>query len=222
MKFLQEGTFANFLNRFIDLILLNLLWFLCSIPIFTIGASTCALYEITMRYALYEEPPIIRTFFQAFRKNFKKATVLFMIFFFMGGFLILDMWCALHWDISIRFLIIVVILAVAYFYFAVLTHVFPLLTYFDTGIKESIIKAFFLSMKNGIFTVFIMVVNLLPLFAILLFPHYFGQILFLYFIIGFAVISLLCSMHLMRLFDPERAKKAEQLEFQQKQLRKDE
>ena len=52
MKVLQEGPLANFLNRFMDLILLNVWWFLCSLPIFTIGASTCALYEVTISYAL--------------------------------------------------------------------------------------------------------------------------------------------------------------------------
>ena len=170
MKILQEGPLANFLSRLIDLILLNIVWFLCSLPVFTLGASTCAVYEVTMRYAFHGNPAILRTFFEAF-------------------------------------------------YLAVLSHVFPVLAYFDTGIKESIRKAFFLSMKNGIFTVFIMVMNLLPVFAILLFPSQFGQIIFLYFVLGFSAIALLNSLHLVRLFDPERAEESEQIEERQRQLR---
>ena len=83
MKVLQEGPLANFLNRFMDLILLNVWWFLCSLPIFTIGASTCALYEVTISYALYQSPPVTSTFFEAFRKHLKKATALSLIF--LGG-----------------------------------------------------------------------------------------------------------------------------------------
>ncbi len=218
MKVLQEGPLASFLTRFIDLILLNLLWFLCSLPIFTIGASTCALYDVTIRQALHENPSIVSTFFRAFRRCFKKATALFLIFFGAGLFLAVDLWCAFQWDIQIRFVIIVVILAGAYFYLAVLSHVFPVLTYFDTGVKESIRKAFFLSMSNGVFTVFIMVMNLLPVFMILISPVNFGQIIFFYFILGFSVIAMLCSMHLIRLFDPERAEEADRLESERKRL----
>ena len=221
MKFLQEGTLANFLNRLTDLILLNLLWFVCCLPIFTIGASTCALYEITMRYALYEEPPIIRTFFETFRHSFKKATLLFLAFLAAGLFLALDLWCAILWDIPFRFVFIVVILAVFYFYLAVLSHVFPVLAYFDAGVKESVRRAFLFSMKNGVFTVFIMVINLLPALAIVAAPAYFGEILFLYLILGFSVISLLSSLHLVRLFDPQRAANAQQTEVRQRQLKEE-
>lgn len=219
MKVLQDGPLANILNRLIDLILLNVLWFLCSLPLFTLGASSCAVYDITMRYALHEDPPITRTFFQAFQKNFKKATPLFLIFLGAGLFLTLDLWSAIQWDIQIKFLMIVVILAVSYFYLAVLSHVFPVLVYFDTGIKESIKKAFFLSMSNGIFTVFIMMMDLMPVIFIFLFPSYFGQILFLYLAVGFSVTALLNSMHLVRLFDPRRAQEADKLEEEQRRLR---
>lgn len=222
MKVLQEGPLANFLSRFIDLILLNVLWFVCSLPVFTLGASTCALYEVTLRYSLHESPAVIRTFFQSFKKNFQKGTALFLIFFGAGLFLAADLWCALQWEIPFRFLVIVVILAVAYFYLAVLTHVFPVLTWFDTGVKESIRKAFLLSMSNGVFTVFIMVLNVLPLLLFLMRPVYVGQILFFYFIIGFGVIAQLCSLHLIRLFDPERAREAEELEEEQQRLQKEE
>lgn len=205
MKFLQEGTLANTLNRLIDLILLNLLWFLCCLPVFTIGASTCAMYEVTLHYAFDEELPIVRTFFEAFRKHFKKATQLFFIAAGAGAFLLLDLWCAFQWKIGIRFFIMVLILAVMYFYLAVFSHVFPVRTYFQTDVKETIRKAFVLSMRNGVFTVFIMILNVLPVLLILTLPQYFGQILFLYFIMGAAITAFLCSLHLSRLFDPERA-----------------
>lgn len=209
MKFLQEGPLAEWLSRFMDLILLNTLWFLCSLPVFTLGASTCAVYTVTLQQALHEDPPIFRTFFGAFKKNFKKGTALFLLFAGVGLFLGTDLWAAIQWNIPIRFLLIVMILAVGYFYLAVLSHVFPVLAYFDTGVKETVRKAFFLSMSNGIFTVFIMVMNLLPFLLILSMPGRFGQILFFYFIIGFAVIALLNSLHLIRLFDPEKVAEAE-------------
>lgn len=219
MKVLQEGSLAGFLSRFMDLILLNVLWFLCSLPVFTAGVSACAVYEVTMRHAFHENPPVVRTFFQAFQKCFKKGVILFLVFCGAGIFLAADLWCAFQWNTQFRFLIIVVILAAFYFYLAVLTHVFPVLMYFDTGVKASIQKAFFLAMSNGPFTIFIMVLNVLPFLLVLIRPVYFGQIFFFYFMIGFSVTAMLCSMHLVRLFDPKRAEEAEKMEKEQRELR---
>ena len=208
MKILQEGPIADFLNRFMNLLLLNVLWFLCSLPIITLGASTCAVYEVTLQYSFQEDPPIFNTFFHAFRRHLKKATALFFIFAAAGLFLLIDFWCALHWLTPLRTIIIIVILSVSYFYLAILSHVFPVLAYFDTGITESIRKAFILSMSNGIFTIFIMVMDILPVLAIIRFPSHIGEILVFYLVIGFSVIAMLNSMHLARLFDPERIEKA--------------
>lgn len=139
MKILQKGSLADFLNRFMDLILLNVLWLLSSLPVFTLGASTCALYEVTIHYALHEDPPVFRTFLQTFRRCFRKATALFLVIFGAGLFLAADLWCVFQWQVNFHFLILVVILSAAYFYLALVTHAFPVLVYFDTGVRESVI-----------------------------------------------------------------------------------
>ena len=45
-----DGPLGRFLNSVADMVLLNLLWLLCSLPVVTIGASTVALYTVTLRY----------------------------------------------------------------------------------------------------------------------------------------------------------------------------
>ena len=42
--FNYDNPVWRFIGKFGDLIILNVLWFVCSIPIFTIGASTTAVY----------------------------------------------------------------------------------------------------------------------------------------------------------------------------------
>lgn len=68
---------------------LNLLWFVCSLPVFTLGAATAALYDVTLRMARGEEPGLTRRFFQAFRENFRQATTLWLIL--LGGGALLGM-----------------------------------------------------------------------------------------------------------------------------------
>ena len=61
------------------LIILSWLWLLTSLPIFTIGASSVALYDIVRKVLKEKEGPIAQTFFQSFKANFKQATGLWLI-----------------------------------------------------------------------------------------------------------------------------------------------
>ena len=57
---LLDNIIVRALSRVFDLILLNILWLLCSVPFITIGASTTALYSVTLKMAAKEEGNIIR------------------------------------------------------------------------------------------------------------------------------------------------------------------
>lgn len=62
-----------------DLIFLNLLWLLCSLPLVSVGASTSALYAVCLKKAAGESPPVFRAFFHHFAQNFKQATALWLL-----------------------------------------------------------------------------------------------------------------------------------------------
>lgn len=71
------------MRRVIDLILLNFLWIIFSIPVITIGASTCAAYYVTLKLADGKENPegfalvdVIKLFLKGFKQNFKQGTIL--------------------------------------------------------------------------------------------------------------------------------------------------
>lgn len=63
----------------VEILFLNLLCFVCSIPIFTSGAALSAKYFVTMKLYKKESPPIIKTYFRAFKDNFKQSTTIFLI-----------------------------------------------------------------------------------------------------------------------------------------------
>ena len=64
-----EGPVFSFLSRLADLFWLNLLFVICSIPVITIGASSTALYYVTLKMAKDEEGYITRSFFKSFKEN---------------------------------------------------------------------------------------------------------------------------------------------------------
>ena len=64
--------------------LLNLLWLICSLPVFTIGASTTALIYTSMKLS-DNEGYWHQNFFSSFKENFKQATALFFIYLAAGA-----------------------------------------------------------------------------------------------------------------------------------------
>ena len=61
---LDSGLY-KFMSRLFDMLKLNAMWILCSIPIVTIGASTTAAFTITLKMVDEEEGYIAGPFFKA-------------------------------------------------------------------------------------------------------------------------------------------------------------
>lgn len=131
--FSYESKFSQFMLKFCDCCYLSLLWMLCSMPIITMGAATAALYDVTLRMARNEEPPVTSRFFKAFRDNFRQATVLWLILLALGLILGLDAFVLYRLYKTSEGLMgivstvgLAVIIATAIAYAIVLMYVFPL------------------------------------------------------------------------------------------------
>ena len=135
MKFFSyESKFSQLLLKLCYACYLNLLWFLCSIPIFTIGASTTALYYASLKIVRDEDNHVGALFFRSFRENFRQATVLWLILLGVGLFLGADGYIVYHLRQSslgpagvLWTLVLAVLIAAAVVYVIVLLYVFPLL-----------------------------------------------------------------------------------------------
>jgi uncharacterized membrane protein YesL len=210
MKFLQQDTFlTKFLSRLIDLVIVSVLWFLCSIPIITIGASTTAMYDVTLHLVFDDTSGIAQTFFSSFRKNFGRSTIVFLAFAASGLFLAADLWSAVNWDTPFRMLLIFMILAVSWFWMAAFTHAFAGLAWFEGKPMAVVKKTFLMAMRNGVYTMFIIILNVLPIvfLARRFASNSFGQWLITYLLIGSGAVAYLASLHLARLFAPEKMEK---------------
>lgn len=80
MKFFSvDSPLYRFLSKFLDVLKLNFMWLLFSIPIITIGASTVAAMSVSLKMADDEEGYIGRSFIKAFKENWKQGTALWII-----------------------------------------------------------------------------------------------------------------------------------------------
>ena len=89
-----DGKFFQIMTKAGNLLLLNLLFLLCCLPVVTIGASLTAMYSVTLKMAKGEESYIARSFFRAFRDNFRQATLLWLVVLFVALALLADHWFA--------------------------------------------------------------------------------------------------------------------------------
>lgn len=85
-----ESPVMGCLFKVFDAIVLGLLWVLCSLPIVTMGAASAALYIATRRCLVRGESYLLRTFFRAFRENWKQATLVWLLALSLLALLALD------------------------------------------------------------------------------------------------------------------------------------
>lgn len=73
-----DGPLVRGLGKVFDFIGVSLLWLLFSLPVVTAGASSAALYATVYRYFRKDEGHLWRTFWQAFRSNLKRSTIVWL------------------------------------------------------------------------------------------------------------------------------------------------
>ena len=147
--FSYDSKFSQIMLKLCYGCYLNLLWLVCSLPVFTAGAATAALYDVTLRLAREEEPPVTTRFFKAFRENFRQATILWLILLGIGALLGADGYILYHLYKSTAGMVSVIctlglalIIVAAIAYVIVLIYVFPLVA--------SVKNANFAMLKNAL------------------------------------------------------------------------
>lgn len=79
MKFFNvDNPVWRFVGNLADFFVLSVLWAVCCLPVVTIGASTTALYYVTMKMARNREGELIPSFFASFRQNLRPGIALWV------------------------------------------------------------------------------------------------------------------------------------------------
>lgn len=82
-----DNAFYRFMTKVCNVCILSLLWLVCSLPVFTIGASTAAVNAVMLRMVKDEEGYLFRSFFKALVQNYKQATIIWLLF--LAGFIVI-------------------------------------------------------------------------------------------------------------------------------------
>jgi uncharacterized membrane protein YesL len=196
-----DSRFSRILNRLTELVLLNFVFILTCLPIFTIGASVTALYSTTLKMVRNEEGYIFQGYFKDFAANFKQATAFWIIELLLyfqlhvlsvaaavnGGFMI-QAYTVITWALGILYSI--------YFLF-----VFPLTATFRNTFLQIAKNAFVMIISHLPWVLAAYLIVAAPLAVSFGINTRILQFAMLFWIlIGFALVTFLSSFFLNRVF----------------------
>lgn len=154
--FNYDNPVWRFIGKFGDLIILNILWMVCSIPVFTIGASTTAVYYVTLKLARDDDGYTIKSFFKSFKENFKQSTAIWLILLAAGLVLGFDLFFFVRLftgSQSFKTVMLTIFVAMLLIYLALFTYIFPLQSRFYNPVKRTFFNAFFMSLRHLLHTI---------------------------------------------------------------------
>jgi len=137
----------HFLGKVADLMILNLLFLITCVPIFTIGASLTALHYVTLRMVSDEDSAVSRDYLRSFKQNFRQATIIWLILITFALLITYDI--RLVWNgagyVNTVMKILSIIASVALV--MVILYVFAILAKFHNSVKGTIRNAVAISLS---------------------------------------------------------------------------
>ncbi len=183
-----DSPLMQMLTRIGDMILLNVLFLICCIPVITAGASIAAMHKMLQEIVYDVDSSTVKGFFRAFRANFKQATVVWLVMLLV----ILSLGCdalliitffsgseAVKWMLILLAVLAVLVCCVA-------AYIIPLLVRYENTLREHLMNACVLSIIKLPRTIGLVLLNLMPLILLALSLNAFIQTLIFWVFIGFA------------------------------------
>lgn len=190
------------MGRVADLIILNLLCIICSLPIITAGASITAMFYVTLKMARNEESYIVKGFFKSFKENFKQATIIHLIMLVTALLLFFDIRIVNQMEGTLYRALFVIFLAFGVLYLIIFMYIYPILSKFYNTIKATFTNAFLMSIRHLPYTLLMIVISAVP-FALLFIPDakIMSMIMMLLILLGFSTVAYCNSFFFVKIFD---------------------
>ena len=190
----MENPVMRALSTTADLIVLNLLTILCGLPVVTVGAALTALNTAAIKIVRGEETAPVKDYFRAFRVNFKKGTVLGLIFLLVFAVLIVDYLAAGNAVSILR----PVIAAIALLVLMLGQYAFAMLARYENTLRGTLKNALLLSIGYFPRTLAMAVFAAALWLLAIQFLRYGAPILFLF---GFSLPCYVTILLLRKVFD---------------------
>jgi uncharacterized membrane protein YesL len=191
-----DSPFMNFLTKVADIMILNILFIIFSLPIFTIGASFTAAYYMGFKMVKDEETYMLKGFWKSFKENFVQSTIIWVIVLIAALVLVLDYRMILYSGIDFARWIRIAVLAVTAVVLLWGSFLFPMQARYTNTVKNTIKNAFLMAMSHLPTAAAVVVVWAVPGVIWYFFP----QTIMVLVLLSFGLIFMFQSFLIMKVF----------------------
>lgn len=168
-----ENRFMHVVMTVGNLVMLNILFILTSLPVVTIGASLSASYAVVWKMVCDKDNMhIFPTYFKAFKREFKQATYLMLIVLGAGAVLVCDLYFSIILLDSVAGLLFLCFSGLLTLVFLLgLTFLFPIQAHFTNKTFIHIRNAYMLGLRRFFTTLFLLLLRV-ALVVTIVFYHF--------------------------------------------------
>lgn len=203
MKFWAiDSPVMRVLGRLGDIIILNMIFVAGCIPVLTIGTSLSALYTVAMKMTRGEDPSVWKEFWKAYKRNFKPATICWLIMAVIAILLFVDFRLIGVLKGSGMYSIMRVVLAVILgTWILMFQYLFPYIARFENGIFATLRNALLLAAAHIPSTIVIVGLSVGSVILTLFTSRSFVVASIIWVFFGFAVLTYVQAFLLCRIFE---------------------
>lgn len=164
-------------SRILDIMVLSIFWFFCSIPVVTAGAASTALYDAAVHGIRRDEPGAYARFFRTFRRELRTTVPASLLW---GAALAVLLWSGQQIGVAVREPVPVLAAAAVFvllllFVLGTVSWLFPLLSRFEFSfgaLNRTAVQLFIVHLPSSVLLAALLAVSVWVCFRFL-FPVFF-------------------------------------------------
>lgn len=196
-----DSSVMRIMALFADLIILNTLFILTSLPVITIGASFCALQTSLQKILHQKKGSVVKNYFKSFKINFKQATIFFTTLSLLTFILFCDFRLVGHLPLLLSFLMRTVAFIGTLILALLIVYGFSYIGRYKNSLKKTVYNLLLISIQNWFQSLFLLIFNGFIIYFSFTSPY--ALLTMIYFLTfgGFSVINLVNSIMIKQVFD---------------------
>ena len=166
MNFLDSRLYA-IVDRFSNLLILNIFWIVSCIPIVTIAPATSAMFSVVRQWRLHQETSVIRSYFRYFKENFKTSFIVGIIWMMLAILLYFNYFYLNQYGTGVRYVIMIPLFLTSLLFLTVSTFIFPVIAHYNINWKEVLKNSLIATIAN--FPTAVLILIILAVFGFILY-----------------------------------------------------
>lgn len=166
----SDSAYSRFMNKVGDIILLSILWLICSLPLFTLGTAMCAAYYTAAKVIRHNNGYVFKQFMKSFRQNLKQSAGMNLVFLLCAGVLVFNFMFFKGGTTETAFYLRCVYLVMGFILLGMMLYAYPVLSRFNLKTGKVFHMAFQLMFRHFGTTVLLAAACVLAVFGIYMMP----------------------------------------------------